>query len=133
MFLLVLNEPQARSVFARPWIPLCVGVGVLLVASVFGGMSSYLAAAFFLPMLEFRIARSPLRTRKYGLALAAVVVLISHAVFLAFMQLGVTGMHRLAVNFAYTSAILVGAAVGSLLFGLPFAEDASGTRTPDGA
>ena len=130
MFLLVLNEPQARRILARPWTLLCVGV--LLIAGLFGGMSPYLAAAAFLPMLEFRVARGPLRTRKYGLALTATAVLIAHAVFLAFMQLGVVGGHRLAVNFAYTSAILVGAAIGFLLFGLPPAEDASGARAHDG-
>lgn len=132
MFLLVLNEPQARSVLARPWAILSVGIGVLAVAVLFGGASPFLVPALVLPIFEFRLARSPLRTRKYGIALAAAAVLIAHATFLAFMQLGAVGTQRLAVNFAYTSAILVGASIGLLLFGLPLAETASGARKHGG-
>ena len=119
MFLLVLNEPQARSVLARPWLVLSLGTGVLAVAALFGGLSPYLLAAFAFPLLEFFLARITfLRSHRFGIALAAAAILIGHATFLAFMQLAAVGGQRLAVNFAYASAILVGAAIGVLLFGL---------------
>jgi hypothetical protein len=133
MFLLVLNEPQARVALSRPRLTLLVGLLVFVPAVLLGGFSPYLLAAFALPLLEFRLARNHfLQGRRFGVALAAVAVLIAHAAFLGFMQLEASGAQRLAVTLAYTSAILVGAVGGLLLFGLDAQVKADSTKAGNG-
>ncbi len=133
MFLLVLNDPQARVVLARPRLTLSIGLFVFVPAVLLGGLSPYLVAAFALPLLEFRLARNQfLRTHRFGIALAAAAVLIAHATFLGFMQLDAAGAQKLAVNFAYASDILVGASVGLLLFGLGAQAETLSTEVKGG-
>lgn len=117
MFLLVLNENQSSAFLGKPWISIAVGSALSGIATLFGGLSIYLAAALILPVLEcaLRYGSRPRVPRALLLPLA-VAVLLAHAVLLALMQDGAVGAQKLAVNIAYVFTIVVGAGVGGLLF-----------------
>jgi hypothetical protein len=117
MFLLVLNERQSAAFLKRPWLSLAIGGSLTAIAACFGGLSWYLLVALALPLLEcvLRYGSRP-RVPTAVLLPAAIAVLISHAVFLAFMQASAVGPQKIAVNIAYVSTVLVGAGLGALLY-----------------
>lgn len=118
MFLLVLNEGQSTAFLNRPWLSIAVGGTLTGIAALFGGLSTYLIAALILPLLEcaLRYGLRP-KTQRIALLPAAVAVLITHAVLLAFMQGNAIGVQKLAVNIAYVFTIVVGTGVGGVFFG----------------
>jgi hypothetical protein len=120
VFLLVSNLPQARAVLEKPRMVLAVGAAVLFASLVSGGASPYLVGAVALPLLEFwLLGKSALAKRRFAVAWVAVAVLAAHAALLAIMQSAAgTVVHKLAINFAYTAAVICGGAVGALLFGV---------------
>ena len=98
--------------------PACAVGGTLTgIAALFGGLSLYLLVALTLPVLEcvLRFGSRP-RVPQAALLPAAIGVLITHAVFLAFMHGGVVGPQKIAVNLAYLSTVLVGTGLGALIY-----------------
>ena len=117
MFLLVLNERQSAAFLNRPWLSIAMGATLTGAAAFYGGLSLYLLVALTLPVLECALRfGSRLRVPQAALLPAAIGILISHAVFLAFMQDSAVGPQKIAVNIAYLSTVLVGAGIGALIF-----------------
>jgi hypothetical protein len=117
VFLLVLNENQSFAFLGRPWISIALGSALTGIAAFFGGLSIYLAAALILPVLECALRYgSGYRVPRAALLPLAVVVLLAHAAFLAFMQDGTVGAQKVAVNIAYVFTIVVGAEIAGLIF-----------------
>lgn len=117
MFLLASNQHQAKAFLRRPGFCLLAGAGLLGGGAVFAGVSPILLAAAAIPVIELQLCygaalRLPVR---WWLA-AGVAALLAHAVLLALIQGGVTGVEKLAVNLQYVGALLLGAGLGALIF-----------------
>jgi len=117
MFLVASNQQQAKAFLRRPGFCLLAGAVLLGACAVFVGVSPILLAAMAVPVIELQLCygaavRLPMR---WWLA-AGVAALVAHAVLLAFIQGGVNGAGKLAVNLQYVGAVLLGVGLGALIF-----------------
>ncbi len=117
MFVVVLHARYLRDAVKYARLLIVGSMALFALTSLYGRFSYYLIPAFVLPFLEFIVRfRWPALGVTIRAFLLGITLAFAHAFCLAFVQSGVAGLARLAVNFQYVSLMTMGLGVGSIIF-----------------